>query len=312
MTTHSLATRAALLVALVMPVSVFAAEDDVKEKQEVHSDQSESLTAIRDQSQAFVTAFNQGDAAAVAALWTPHGQFVDDSGRKFTGQKEIEAAYAELFKKNPETKIEVVVDSIQLLSDEAALEEGRTLVSEVADGEPVYGAYAAIQVKLDGKWRMASVRDRRVGLPSVHQKIADLQWLIGKWSAEEYGMRIESECRWVANKSFVERTYTTTGPKGAKVSGVQLIGWNPIKGQVQSWNFSADGGHATGLWTPIENGFTATMRGVTGGGLPTESVNTLTKLDENAYVWQSTSRSIGGQPLPDTDEVVIKRQASQP
>ncbi|MCC9607962.1 SgcJ/EcaC family oxidoreductase [Blastopirellula sp. JC732] len=312
MTTLFTATRAALLAALLLPMTVFGAEGDAKEAPVAQTDQNEDLSAIREQSKAFVTAFNAGDAAAVAAMWTEHGQYVDDSGRSYIGRKAIEAAYADHFKQHPGMKIDLKIDSLHLLSDEAALEEGRTLVTPVSDGDPGFNAYSAIHVKIDGKWQMASVRDRWVAMPSAHRNIADLEWLIGKWSAEEFGVQIDSECRWIANKSFVERSYTTTSPGGAKASGVQLIGWNPIQGRIQSWNFSPDGGHAVGLWTPIKNGFVAEMRGVTGGGLPTESVNTLTKLDDNAYVWQSTGRSIGGTPLPDTGEVVIKRQTSQP
>jgi len=36
-------------------------------------------------------------------------------------------------------------------------------------------------------------------------------------------------------------------------------------------------------------------------------VNVLTKLDENAYSWQSVQRTAGGQSLGDTDEVILKR-----
>ena len=50
------------------------------------------------------------------------------------------------------------------------------------------------------------------------------------------------------------------------------------------------------------------MRGTTGDGTPTTSVNQLRRLDDNAYVWQSVQRTVGGMTLPDTDEVVWKRQ----
>ncbi|MFN0018568.1 MAG: hypothetical protein ACKVP0_09930 [Pirellulaceae bacterium] len=49
------------------------------------------------------------------------------------------------------------------------------------------------------------------------------------------------------------------------------------------------------------------MRGTTGTGTPTTAVNTLTRLDDNVCVWQSTNRAAGGQALPDTDEVVMQR-----
>jgi hypothetical protein len=107
----------------------------------------------------------------------------------------------------------------------------------------------------------------------------------------------------VANKSLVERKYTMTHVDGTKTSGVQLIGWNPQEGHVQSWNFSSDGGHAVGVWSAEQGGWIAEMQGVTGDGTPTTSVNMFTRLDDNAYAWQSVQRAAGGIVLPDTDEV---------
>ncbi len=120
--------------------------------------------------------------------------------------------------------------------------------------------------------------------------------------------KVESVCSWIANKSFIERRYTTTLVDGTKMSGVQLIGWNPNGIHVQSWDFSPDGGHAVGIWFPQQDGWSAEMRGVTGDGRLTASVNLLRRLDDNAYVWQSMQRTVGGEALPDTDEVVLKRQ----
>jgi hypothetical protein len=45
---------------------------------------------------------------------------------------------------------------------------------------------------------------------AVQGKLSELDWLIGKWSAEEHGSRIESVCSWIANKSFIQRTYMVT------------------------------------------------------------------------------------------------------
>jgi hypothetical protein len=158
---------------------------------------------------------------------------------------------------------------------------------------------------------MASVRDTHVETVSAFRNVADLEWLIGAWKAEEHGVKTESTCRWIANKSFVERRYTITHVDGAQSTGVQLIGWNPLDGHVQSWNFSPDGGHAVGVWSPTPDGWAAEMRGVTGNGVLTKSINTLTRLDDNAYVWQSVERTAGESSLPDTGEIVLRRISSK-
>jgi len=47
---------------------------------------SADLAAIREGSRAFVDAFNQGDAKAIAALWTENADYTDESGTTFSGR----------------------------------------------------------------------------------------------------------------------------------------------------------------------------------------------------------------------------------
>jgi uncharacterized protein (TIGR02246 family) len=314
MTLRSLA--AACGIVLVVCLAAFGVAQDTppaspKSKPASKSPASESsgdLAAIRGASQAFVAAFDRADAKAIAALWTEDGDYTDESGTKFSGREAIEKEYAKFFAANPGHKIRLAIDSLKLLGDGAAIEDGRAMLDPAPAGAPATSKYTAIHVKVNGQWLMATVRDTRVESASAYRNVADLEWLIGTWTAEEHGAKSESVCRWVADKSFVERSYTVTHADGTTASGVQVIGWNPQGGHVQSWNFTSDGGHAIGVWTPREGGWAAEIRGVTGDGTLTTATNLLTKLDENAYVWQSVNRAAGGQPLPDTDEVVLKRR----
>lgn len=274
------------------------------------ADAAESLAAIRAQSEAFVAAFNRQDADAVAAFWTQDGEYVDDAGRRFVGREAIAQGYAEFFAQGGEHEMHLMIDSLRMLSDDAAIEDGRAVVDPAPAGAPGVSKYTVVHVRVDGEWLMASVRDTWMETPSEYHNIADLEWLIGTWTAEDEGVTTESVCRWVAEKSFVQRSYTITNFDGIQTSGVQIIGWDPVDGHVQSWNFSPDGGHAVGVWTPRPGGWSAEMQGVTGDGLLTTSVNLLTRLDDNAYVWQSVQRTLGESVLPDTDEVVLKRQSA--
>ena len=106
-------------------------------------------------------------------------------------------------------------------------------------------------------------------------------------------MQTEFVCRWTVDDRFIERSYTTTQVDGTQTSGLQLIGWNPQRGYVQSWDFSPDGGHAVGVWSPTDDGWQANVQGMTGEGISTAAVNRLTRLDDNAYVWQSLRRFLG-------------------
>ncbi len=279
-----------------------------QEKTKEPRQSSPELDMIQKGSEQFAAAFNKHDAKAVAALWTVNGEYLDESGRALAGRDEIEKGYAEFFADNQDAKIQIMIDSVRLLSADTAIEDGRSVVELSPVGPPAIGRYTAVHVKVQGKWLMASVREAAVELSAAEQSAADLEWLIGTWVAEEHGNKSESVCRWVAGKSFVQRTYTTTMFDGTQTSGIQMIGWNPEGGHVQSWDFSSTGGHAVGVWSAEEGGWTSEIRGVTSDGVPTTSVNVLRRLDDDAYVWQSLNRTVGGMALPDTDEVVLKRQ----
>lgn len=302
-------TRILSVVGILIVTAVYAQESPVREsaRSGAHYAPDAEVAAIRAISQEFVAAFNRGDAKALAAHWTENGDVVDEAGHKLVGRAAIAQEYAQLFKAQPKVKLQLAVDSIKVLTETAAVEEGRSILDPAPVGAPAIGKYLAVHVKVDGKWLMSTVRESRIELPSTYGNLADLEWLIGTWTAEEHGAKTVSVCCWIGHKSFVERRYTTTTHDGLSTTGLQIIGWNPQAGRVQSWNFSGDGGHAVGLWQAAEGGWEAEVVGTTAQGETTTAVNSLRKLDENAYVWQSTQRTLNGNPLPDSDEIVLKR-----
>ncbi len=269
---------------------------------------SPELAAIQVQSDAFVDAFNRHDAKAVAEFWTMDGEYIDGAGQVYEGRKAIEDCYAQLFAASPESKIQILTDSLRVLSGGAAIEDGRALVEPATVGASGISSYTAVHVNVDGKWLMASVRDIWSDSPSGMTDVADLEFLIGVWTAEENGIHTESNCKWICNKRFVERKYTATQLDGTSSTGLQIIGWNPQVGSVQSWDFSSAGGHAVGAWVATDGGWLAKVTGITAEGVSTTSVNMLRRLDDNAYVWQSTDRVFGDVGLPDTNEVIIRRK----
>ncbi|QDT66783.1 YybH family protein [Calycomorphotria hydatis] len=301
-----------LLVVVLTPTCSYADEEtsttpvdsSVVVKKPVDAD----VAAIWQGSEKFVSAFNSQDAAAVAALWSESGEYIDESGTATVGRQAIEQAYAEFFKANAGAKISVFIDSVRLLSDDAAIEDGWAMLTPAGSGQSTASRYTAIHVKKDGEWLLASVRDEATASPTETGNLADLEWLVGTWWAEEHGHKFESDCKWIANNSFIERRYTLTQVDGTKLSGVQIIGWNAYASEVQSWDFSHGGGYAIGTWTPIEGGWKAEVQGVTGDGSPTSAINYLMRLDDNAYAWKSTDRVLGGAALSDTEDLVIKRQ----
>ncbi|MCM2374386.1 YybH family protein [Aporhodopirellula aestuarii] len=234
-----------LLVAVNVGVGMFADEPASRETKShmlvAKTEYEEDLAAIRAQSVAFENAFYKRDAKAIAAFCTEDGEFVDEAGVKFVGRDEIEQSYVQLFADSPDVSLRIVIDSLRLLSEIAVMEDGRAVVDPAPTDTPGFSKYEVVHVKVDGKWLMALVRDTWVESKVSRKDTADLGGLIGQWVAEEHGNRIEADFGWVADESFVERSYTTTRVDGTTISGVQLIGWNPREGCVESWDFSGGG-----------------------------------------------------------------------
>jgi uncharacterized protein (TIGR02246 family) len=270
--------------------------------------ESPEVQALRQGAAEFVRAFDKQDAKAVAACWTEDGEYVDERGQTYAGRAAIQQEYEKFFKEHPGVKMRLVIDSLRMLSDSAAVENGHAVIESASGGESPSGKYSAVHVKKNGKWLMASVQDAPAEALSDRRTLQDLQWLIGAWTAEEHGAKMEVVFQWIADKGYLERTYSITHPDQTTSSGVQIIGWNPQLRRIQSWIFTSDGGHAQGIWTPLGHGWAVETVGMMADGTPTSSINLVSRLDENAIVSQSVKRTAGEYVLPDTDEIVLKRK----
>lgn len=294
-------------------VCVAIAEDEKSKTEESPIDgpgnrQTTAEAEIRQAAADFATAFDRGDAKAVAAHWTEDGDYVNENGQRFQGRGAIEQEYATFFAVQPGVKIHLSVDSIRLLNADTAIEDGRATIGPLPQGPPAHSRYTAVHVKRDGRWLMSTVRDSRVELTSNHHQLADLEFLIGTWQAENNGSHVEATCRWMANKNFIERTHTVREAGQAVASSMQIIGWDPLQQRVVSWTFASDGGHAVGAWTPHGTGWSVETVGVLRDGTYSAAVNILSHVDENAVSWKSVDRTKGGFRLPDMEEIVLKRR----
>src|SRR5262245_59077238 len=88
MTNRSRATEALVLFLLIHGSALRAQAPAASD------DGGAAAAAIRQAAAEFVAAFDRGDAAAVAAHWLEDGEYVDESGRVFSGRAAIEAEYA--------------------------------------------------------------------------------------------------------------------------------------------------------------------------------------------------------------------------
>ena len=138
--------------------------------------QAQDPAAIRSRGQEFVKALAAGDAGAVAAFWTPTGEYVQ-GGDTVRGRDNIRKAYAEHFtKKKPAGRLVVNDDEVRFLSDTVAVHEGTFTIERDNPAESVRSKFSILYVNADGKWHIGMLREEPEG-PAV----AELAWMVGDW-----------------------------------------------------------------------------------------------------------------------------------
>ena len=73
----------------------------------------------------------------------------------------------------------------------------------------------------------------------------------------------------------------------------QMIGVDPSTGQITSWSFASDGGHAMASWAPHESGWIVESAGVMADGTETNATNILSRVDNGTLLWKSGDRVVG-------------------
>jgi uncharacterized protein (TIGR02246 family) len=259
--------------------------------------------AIRKQSAAFVRAFEQGDAKALAGLWTEEGEYVnDDDGTTLHGRAAIAEAYAKLFAEHPRRKLEVNLESIRFVSRDSAIEEGVAKLTKRDEEKPTFGRYSILYAREDGRWLMAVVHE----WPDEAATLKEIDWLIGSWVAKTENGEVRTTYEWDEGKHFIRARFTIKD-KGRTVAGTQRIGKDPRTGQLRSWLFEQGGGFGEATWSWDAKRWVIEATGVMDDGTEMTATNILTPHGRDAFTWQSTQRTVDGEAAPDVPPVKVTR-----
>lgn len=225
------------------------------------------LAALEKSAVAFVEAFNQGDAAAIAALFLPDGEIVFASGAVIAGRAGIEAHYSEVFAGDKETKAALEAGSVRFVTPGVAIEDGTFHLTE-ASGAVSSIDYSAVLVRQeDGAWRFGSVRDLAGDRAPAGEKLAELGWLVGDWIAEVKGTDTRLSFRWSDDGPFLDGRATTETPGGGSTAATWRIGWDTRRQDFVSWGFDNGGGYNFAEWTTTADGsWLLHTRGITADG----------------------------------------------
>jgi uncharacterized protein (TIGR02246 family) len=259
--------------------------------------------------EAFIAAFNKGDARAVAAFWMEDATYVDQVGHEYKGRAAIEKLYEKAFAIRKGAKLAIHSTDSKMVSPEVMLNNGLTEVTPADGGPGTVARFSAVLVKKDGEWYLQSVHDSVAAPPSNAKRLEDLEWLIGEWTGEEKGESGSATFEWAENDNFIVSAYATTLNGIPVFGGTQWIGWDAIDKQIRSWSFYSGGGFGEAVWTKEKEGNKWSLKTTarTAGGKKVSATNVISRTDDDHMTWQMTRLTVDGQSLPDPKPVKMKR-----
>jgi uncharacterized protein (TIGR02246 family) len=287
--------------------------------------------AIRTASQTYKSALERGDGKALAALWMPDGDIIDDAGRVMKGSDTIAmlepppAEAAKTDRPRVTTRVTISETSLRFITPDVAVEDGTVTVVHPRHAAPLHGRFSATWVRHDDAWKLSAIREARGDQAAGPEPLADLAWMVGEWVAvDETGGEgrpagkpgIEMSVRWNPSRTYLLRDLKITpagGPDGpgAATQITQRIGWDPLSRSIRSWVFSDDGGHGEATWSRDDGSWVARTTAVLPDGSQTSSINIYTFDGKDRCIWRSLPTHVGGEHMPQINLTMIRRSGSE-
>ncbi len=272
---------------------------------------SQDEMGIRKAVESYVEAFNRGDALAAASHWGREGSYLTDKGEKVTGPDKIRPALEKFFAENKGVQAKGSLFDVQIPSADRAIAKG-FVVFRKAGEENDEMALTATFGKEEGTWKLLKVEEEELSVPlATIAKLGELEWLIGDWVDQDESSSVETSFRWAKNFSYIVGTFRVTVDGLVDIEGTQVIGWDPSEKKLRSWVFDSKAGFGEGEWTRAGNVWTVNLKGTTGIGRKASSMNIYTYVTRNSFKWQSVSREVNGEPLPDVSEITVVRKNTE-
>ena len=290
------------------------------------TERPDDVAAIRGLTTSFIQAFNAGDSAAIARLFTENARIIDEENQISEGRAAISARFAKRFSEQPGETLAVTPEAIRFLGPDTAIEEGTaTIQPPVVEGEKVpptaeITRYTVVYVRRDGTWLHASIRDQLADVASGYaqagnsnyEHLRPLEWLVGDWVEEGSDIVLTSSFAWSDNRNFLIRTFRLQVPGRPAVTGTQRIGWDPSIRQIRSWEFDSDGSFGEGIWSRRGDEWVIKMNGVRHDGRVASDTRVIVRTGSDHLSWRAVDRTLADEVQEDTPEFVMVRRAPVP
>lgn len=264
--------------------------------------------AIRNVVQAYQEAYNQQDAAKLAAQWASDASYINPvTGESAQGREAIEKLFKEKFAQGKKRHLEVAIKSIEFPNANEAIENG--VMKVTIDDQPAQQmAYKAGYVKENGKWLVKAINEIKLQEPSSNfEQLKDLAWMVGKWEDTDDNVEILFDNQWDKYKNFITQHFKMKIHGQDDIEGKQIIAWDSVKDVIRSWVFDSDGEFGEGTWEKVDKSWYATMSYTLNDGRVATSKNIYTPVDDHSYIFASVEREVDGEILPNMDPVTVEK-----
>jgi uncharacterized protein (TIGR02246 family) len=272
-------------------------KDDAKDKDE-----------IQKQAEAFIEAFEKGDAKGAAALWVEDGSYTTMTGRELKGREAIEKAFTELFAANKGLKAGITSESLRFVTPDVAIEEGVAEVFPADGGPPSRARYSNVHVKKNGQWLRNSVKDSAFAPPSNYEHLRGLEWAIGEWASENTKGEVEHiSLSWTDASNFIVGNFSTTAKDLSLGSATLWVGWDPVAKRIRSWSFDETGAFGEGAWSQDGDKWVIKSSTILQDGSKATANYILGRAENDSITLEMKDRTVDGNALADVKEVKLKR-----
>ena len=172
-------------------------------------------------------------------------------------------------------------------------------------------AQDAASIEKDDANVAASQADATTEVVQPASPLHDLGWMIGNWIDQGDETTITTECSWSHGGKFLTRSFKIMTSGIVTLEGTQVIGWDPLEGQIRSWTFDSEGGIGSGRWIRDGDRWLVKKSFVLASGERASAINIITYVDQDTLRWQSTNREIAGELQPNVPEVTVVRKKAE-
>lgn len=260
----------------------------------------------------YAEAFNKKDFKALGDQWTEQAE-LNEVGKSLKGREQIVQFIRGAFVRAPEGQMELKVDQVRPLGTGAAWVGGSIKVRESKDGRWFTSRFESLRVKEDGVWRVAvsSV------VPVPEANLEDLSWLVGKWKAEssdgnEKGQVVEAAFQKMLGGQLLVAHLKRQPKDGPLVEAIHLFQADKHEGVLRTWVFESTGGRAEGIVESDGHTLNSVLMGRPASpevGSRVGSVQVLTPMSKDEFLWQPIERYVDGVRLSDQKPLIFKRQS---